>query len=64
MSSRTIVIQMEITKEFDLERHQGVLNKTMVKAITLLELKFSPFLKRMMLLRRIIHHQRMKWWLK
>ena len=63
MSSRTIVIQMEITNKFGLARHGGVLNITMVKAITLPELKFPPFLKRTMLLRRRIQLQIMKWWL-
>ena len=52
MISSTIVIKMEITKEFGLSRHRGVLNLTTVKAITLPELKFPPFLKSMMLLSR------------
>ena len=51
MSSRTIVIQMEIRKEFGLARHRGVLNITMVKVIPLPELNFRPFLKIMMMLR-------------
>ena len=57
MISRTIVIKMEITKEFDLTRHRGVLNLTLPK------LNFHPFLKSMGMSRRKINLQRMKWWL-
>ena len=63
MSSRTIIIQMEITKEFRLARHRGVLDLALVKAITLPELRFTPYLKRMILLIRRMQLQRMKWWL-
>ena len=63
MSSRAIVIKMGITKEFGLEKHRGVLNLTMARAITLPELKFPLLLKSMMLLRRRMKLQRMKWWL-
>ena len=60
MRFRTIVVQMEITKEFVLARHRGVLNLTMAKEITLPDLKFPPFLKSMMMLRRSMQIQRMK----
>ena len=63
MSSRTIVIKMEITKEFGLARHLGVLNLTTVKEITLQELKLPPLSNSMMLLRRRMQPQIMKWWL-
>ena len=63
MSSRTIIIQMEITKEFSLERHRGVLDLALVKAITLPELRFTSYLKIMILLIRRMQLQRMKWWL-
>ena len=63
MSSRTIVIQMEVIKEFGLAMHRRVLNITMVKAITLPDLNFPPFLKIIILLRRRMQLQRMKWWL-
>ena len=63
MSYRTIVIQMEIIKEFGLARHHGVINLTTVKKITLPELKFPPFLNIIMMLRRRMNLQRMKWWM-
>ena len=58
------MIQMEITKEFGMSRHHGVLNIAMVKVITLPELKFPPYLNSMIMLRRIIQLQKIKWWLK
>ena len=61
MISMTVVIQMEITKEFDLARHRGGQNVAMVKAITFPELKFPKSLKSMMMLGRILQLQRMKW---
>ena len=63
MSSRTIVIQMEITKEFGLERHWRVLNLAMVKSVTLTEIKFTTSFNILIMLRRIMQLQRMKWWL-
>ena len=63
MRSRTIVIQMEITKRFGLARHRGVLNLTMVKAINLLDPKFHLLLKSMMLLSIRMQLQIIKWWL-
>ena len=61
MSSRTIVDQMEITKEFGMARQRGLLNKATAKAITLTDLKLPPSLKSMMLLRRRMQIQIMIW---